>query len=195
MQLLILSLALKYGMMNGRTGFVLRQQRHKKPWGKIGVGFGNKTAIDEYATRKFARVISKGYTKNAWRKSEEINANCFTADFDPISKRTWSHDKNKSQTLTIGSDVWIGAHAFINCSKVKTIGDGAIIGSGAVVIEDVLPYSIVVGVPAKVKRFRYTPEQIETLMRVRWWDWDETAIRDNAGLLLYPHRFFERFRP
>jgi aminocyclitol acetyltransferase len=103
------------------------------------------------------------------------------------------HTENKSQPLTIGSDVWIGAHAFINCSKVKTIGNGAIIGSGAVVIDDVLPYAIVVGVPAKVKRFRYTPEQIEVLMRVRWWDWDETTIRDNAELLMYPDRFFKRF--
>jgi aminocyclitol acetyltransferase len=104
------------------------------------------------------------------------------------------HTACKSQPLTIGSDVWIGAHAFINCSKVKSIGDGAIIGSGAVVLEDVPPYAIVVGVPAKIKRYRFAPAEIETLLRVRWWDWDEASLRENAALLMHPDRFSRRFQ-
>ena len=100
---------------------------------------------------------------------------------------------DKSNLLTIGSDVWIGANAFINCSRVKSIGDGAVIGAGAVVLEDVPPYAVVAGVPAQVKRFRFTPEQIETLLRVRFWDWDDAAIRENAALLINPDQFFARF--
>lgn len=103
------------------------------------------------------------------------------------------YDTNQ-RLLTIGSDVWIGAYAFINCSKVTSIGDGAIIGSGAVVLEDVPPYAVVVGVPAKIKRYRYSPEMIETLLRVKWWDWSIDEINANADALMSPEIFMERFR-
>lgn len=83
---------------------------------------------------------------------------------------------NKANKLVIGNDVWVGSYAFINCSKVKSIGDGAIIGAGAVVLEDVPPYAVVVGVPARIKRYRYSPEVIETLLRVKWWDWSFDEI-------------------
>jgi len=99
----------------------------------------------------------------------------------------------KSNRLKIGNDVWIGANVFINFSKVKEIGDGAIIGSNAVVLEDVPPYAVVVGVPGKVKKYRYTPEQIECLLRVKWWNWTDEEINENAELLYNPDMFFERF--
>ena len=57
----------------------------------------------------------------------------------------------------IGSDVWIGAGCIIICG-VK-IGDGAIIGAGAVITKDIAPYSIMVGVPAKFIRQRFDLEQ------------------------------------
>jgi aminocyclitol acetyltransferase len=52
--------------------------------------------------------------------------------------------------MTIGSDVYIGAHAFINASTVTSSGDGAIIGSGAVILENVPPFAVVVSVPARI---------------------------------------------
>ncbi|MCL2421191.1 MAG: CatB-related O-acetyltransferase [Defluviitaleaceae bacterium] len=95
--------------------------------------------------------------------------------------------------LTIGNDVWIGANVFINGSTVTSIGDGAIIGAGAVVLEDVPPYAIVVGVPAKIKRYRYSPEMIETLLRVQWWDWSVEEINANADALMDPDVFMQQF--
>ena len=95
--------------------------------------------------------------------------------------------------ITIGSDVYIGGYAFINPSKVMSIGHGAIIGSGAVVIEDVPPYAVVVGIPAKIKRFRFSPEMIETLLRVQWWNWSVDEINANADALMSPEIFMERF--
>lgn len=55
---------------------------------------------------------------------------------------------NETAPIRIGNDVWIGAHVVI--LKGVTIGDGAIVAAGAVVRDDVAPYSIVGGVPARM---------------------------------------------
>ena len=77
--------------------------------------------------------------------------------------------------IVIGSDVWIGYEAVI-LSGV-TIGNGAVIGSRAVVTKDVPPYTIVGGVPAKPIRRRFEEAVIARLEALRWWDWDEERIR------------------
>ena len=80
----------------------------------------------------------------------------------------------------IGNDVWIGNNAIIKYG-IK-IGDGAIIGSGAVVTKDVEPYSIVGGVPAKIIKYRFPQEQIEFLINFKWWDKDLEWIKKNKEL-------------
>ena len=77
--------------------------------------------------------------------------------------------------IIIGNDVWIGYEAVIMAGV--TIGDGAIIGTRAVVTKDVAPYSIVGGVPAREIRKRFVPEVVEWLMELKWWDWPEEKIR------------------
>lgn len=77
--------------------------------------------------------------------------------------------------IVIGNDVWIGYDAVIMAGV--TIGDGAIIGTKAVVTKDVAPYSIVGGVPAKEIRKRFAPEVIKRLQEIQWWDWPEEKIR------------------
>lgn len=70
---------------------------------------------------------------------------------------------------TIGHDVWIGLGAFIKSGV--TIGTGAVIGAGAVVVEDIPPYAIALGVPARVKRYRFPEPQIARLLASRWWEY------------------------
>ena len=67
-----------------------------------------------------------------------------------------------------------------------TIGDGAIVATGAVVTKDVPPYAIVGGVPAKVIRYRHTEEQREALLEIRWWDWPREEIVKAVPLLVSP---------
>ncbi len=78
--------------------------------------------------------------------------------------------------IVIGNDVWIGYDAVIMAGV--RIGDGAIIGTRAVVTKDVEPYSIVGGVPAKEIRKRFAPELIKELMEIQWWNWPVEKIRD-----------------
>ncbi len=76
--------------------------------------------------------------------------------------------------IVIGNDVWIGYDAVIMAGV--RIGDGAIIGTRAVVTKDVEPYSIVGGVPAKEIRKRFAPDVIERLKSIQWWNWPEEKI-------------------
>jgi acetyltransferase-like isoleucine patch superfamily enzyme len=101
--------------------------------------------------------------------------------------------RSPENKVAIGNDVWIGANVFINASRCAVIGDGAIVGAGAIVLHDVPPYAIVYGQPARVQRYRFSPKQIETLLRVKWWEWDNETLDKNADLLIFPEKFFERF--
>lgn len=83
------------------------------------------------------------------------------------------------KTTEIGNDVWIGCNSVI-VEGVK-VGDGAIIGAGAVVTKDVPPYAIVVGVPAKVIKYRFTKEIVEKLLSMSWWSYDEEFLKENIN--------------
>lgn len=87
--------------------------------------------------------------------------------------------------IVVGNDVWIGYEAVILAGV--TIGDGAIIGSRAVVTKDVPPYTIVGGVPAKPIRRRYDEETIRQLETLRWWDWEEEKLRRCIGAIQSGH--------
>ena len=83
--------------------------------------------------------------------------------------------------IVVGSDVWIGTDALI-LSGVN-IGHGAVVAARSVITKDVPPYSIVGGIPAKVIKFRFNQDQIEALLKIKWWEWDELKIKDNVHLL------------
>ena len=100
----------------------------------------------------------------------------FFDEWDLDSKNITSAWDNKGDTV-IGNDVWIGYDAII-MPGVK-IGDGAIIGTRAVVTKDIPPYTIVGGVPAKPIRKRFDDKTIEKLLSIKWWNWDKEKIKQN----------------
>jgi acetyltransferase-like isoleucine patch superfamily enzyme len=83
--------------------------------------------------------------------------------------------------VTIGNDVWIADNVTI-MSGVN-IGDGAIIANNSHVVKDVEPYSIVGGNPARFINYRFTKEQIEKLLTIKWWYWDDEEINRVTQLL------------
>lgn len=87
---------------------------------------------------------------------------------------------SKGDTI-IGNDVWIGYNATIMAGV--SIGDGAIIASNATVTKDVAPYTIVGGNPAKAIRKRFSEQEIEQLLAMKWWDWGIEEITKHLNVL------------
>lgn len=82
---------------------------------------------------------------------------------------------NPTLPVVVGNDVWIGERALV-LGGVK-IGNGAVVGAGAIVTKDVPAYAIVGGVPAKIIRYRFSEEQIKVLEDMKWWNWPEGDLR------------------
>ncbi len=87
----------------------------------------------------------------------------------------YAQEFTEVEKTTVGNDVWIGARCTI--LDGVTIGDGAIIATGSVVVKDVAPYSIVGGVPAKLIKKRFNSEIIENLLNEKWWDKSKEEVR------------------
>jgi len=89
----------------------------------------------------------------------------------------------RAETI-IGNDVWIGANSTLR--RGITVGHGAIIGAHSLVLDDVPPYAIVTGAPAKIHRYRFDPDLIQELLALEWWNYDlrifkEIDVRDVKG--------------
>lgn len=69
----------------------------------------------------------------------------------------------------IGNDVWLGRNVIV--TNYANIGNGVIAGAGTIITKDVPDYAFVVGAPARIIRYRYSPEEIAALNKIAWWDW------------------------
>ncbi|MDE6393217.1 MAG: CatB-related O-acetyltransferase [Muribaculaceae bacterium] len=109
---------------------------------------------------------------------ENISSYSFIPQVESIFYPTKSCDK-PVRNINIGNDVWIGKNVTI--LQGVNIGDGAVIGTNAVIAKDIPPYAIVIGNPARIIKYRFTKDQIESLLRIRWWNWslDELKHRMN----------------
>jgi acetyltransferase-like isoleucine patch superfamily enzyme len=86
--------------------------------------------------------------------------------------------------IKIGNDVWIGADVLVHDGV--NIGDGAIIASKSVVIKDVPEYSVVGGVPAKLIKYRFSIDVINSLKKLKWWDWEFDKLKEHKELFQHP---------
>ncbi len=97
--------------------------------------------------------------------------------------------KNSDKYLIIGNDVWIGSRATLLGGI--TIGDGAIIAAGAVVVNNVPPYAIVGGVPAKIIKYRFTQPFINQLLDFQWWNKPFEWVQQKSLFFCKPDLFIK----
>lgn len=87
----------------------------------------------------------------------------------PVAFRNDKIFDDAAPKTILANDIWIGANAIIPGGV--HIGTGAIVAAGAVVVKNVPPYAVVGGNPAKILRYRFSEEQIKSLLESEWWDW------------------------
>lgn len=106
----------------------------------------------------------------------------------PIFGEAWAEHMDLLSNLpsngdtTVGHDVWFGYGATI-MPGVK-IGNGAIVATGAVVTQDVPPYAIIGGNPAKVIRYRFDETTIARLLELAWWHWPLETVTQNIKSIM-----------
>lgn len=127
------------------------------------------------------RIILGSYHRHDWHTIYPFSAPHLGTVFGS-SVREIADFSSTRGGVTIGNDVWIGAHAII-LSGV-TIGDGAVIGAGSVVSRDVAPYEIWAGNPAQFVRRRFDEETSARLQALRWWDWPKEDVEANVRWIM-----------
>lgn len=131
-----------------------------------GVKIGENSYLNAYASVEKNTVIGRYCSIG---EGCLLGAGEHPTQFLSTSPRVYGNNYNNIIKQTrIGNDVWIGAKAIVKCGI--TIGNGAIIGAGAVITKDVPPYAIVGGVPARLIRYRFDKETIEKLQQTEWWE-------------------------
>ncbi len=136
-------------------------------------GVMNNIIIGKYCSLATGIVVDGGFNHN----TEFISTYPFK-----VMKNVEANDINTCRgDIIIGNDVWIGEDVLIMSGV--TIGDGAIIGARSVITKDVDPYSITVGIPGKIKKYRYNSEAIYKLLDIKWWNWNDQKVLENAHLL------------
>ena len=135
---------------------------------------------DRLIIGKFCSIAcgAKFLFNSANHKMASLSTYTFPLFFEEwgLKKENVAQAWDQKGDIMIGNDVWIGYEAVI-LSGV-TIGDGAVIGCRAVVTNDIPPYTIVGGVPAKPIRKRFDEETIKELQKIKWWDWPEEKITE-----------------
>ncbi|MGM1065278.1 CatB-related O-acetyltransferase [Saccharothrix sp. Mg75] len=82
----------------------------------------------------------------------------------------------------VGNDVWFGYGSIV--MPGVTIGDGAIVATGSVVVSDVPPYTVVGGNPARPVKPRFPEDDVARLLRARWWDWPVELITEHVRTIM-----------
>jgi acetyltransferase-like isoleucine patch superfamily enzyme len=117
-------------------------------------------------------------------KNDEVIINNISYKVSGIKEELRPEKSN----IIIGNDVWIGMNATI-LPGVK-IGNGVTILAGAVVSDDIPDYAIAGGVPARIIKLKHSPEGIEKLKKISWWNWSEEKIKLNINDFYLPTDIF-----
>lgn len=145
---------------------------------EIGTSFGKNCLIDSqssvgpYTSINNYSMVTKSKIGNYCSIGNFVTIGPGEHDLSQISTSSIFY-KNAYNELTkkkcvIGNDVWIGNFALIR--RGVTVGDGAVIGAHAVVTKDVPPFTVVAGVPAEIKRFRFDDSIIKCITESKWWE-------------------------
>lgn len=105
----------------------------------------------------------------------------FSYIHEAIFPNIQNDSKDTKGNVIIGNDVWIGENVTIMSGI--TIGDGSVIANNSHIVKNVVPYSLFGGNPAKLIKYRFSKKQIESLLEIKWWNWEDEKIIQFADVL------------
>lgn len=160
-------------------------------WAKIKRGasvgaytyVGNDTVLDNAHVGRFCSIADHCHIGMPSHDVQMLSTSPVFTIRHNAAKTQWAEedfDDYESRPVTICNDVWIATHALIMGGI--TIGNGAVVAAGTVVTKDVPPYAIVGGVPAKVIRYRFSPETIALLEESKWWNLPAQTLKKHYTL-------------
>jgi len=171
------------------VGAFLRDRKElaaRYPQYKIGRGSYGPLRIESYGDTCTLEIgafcsIAKGVTVLLGGEHRTEWISMYPFDRKYFVNRKIPHSSFAKGNVIIGNDVWIG-HDVLILSGTE-IGDGAVIAARSVVRGKVEPYSIYAGSPARFVRYRFTSAEINSLKKIRWWNWDDSHIAEQSNIL------------
>ena len=165
--------------------------RKAKVYGRVQV---SNSTMDDYSyvgrdariiysdIGKFCSIAGEAKVGMGTHTLDKISTSPVFTESNNATKHRWVDysTENPYRRVKVGNDVWIGTRAMIMGGV--TIGDGAVVGAGAIVTRDVPPYAVVVGVPARVIKYRFSQEQINMLLDHPWWSLPEKKLKERIRL-------------
>ena len=151
-----------------------RSKKYITRWGEGSYGIPSIISYDKHSSVAVGNYVSIASGVHFLLGANHKMGCITTYPWDKVNTTKNTFDASERGNITIGNDVWIGYGATI-IGEV-TIGNGAIVGALALVVDDVPPYAVVGGVPARVIKYRFSEENIKNLEAIAWWNWGKRII-------------------
>ena len=126
------------------------------------------------------RFVMPGANHASWDPRRSRSGS--SAATGPRRRWTWSCRRRAAATPSSATTCGSATEALV--MPGVTIGDGAIVAAGSVVVGDVRPYAVVGGNPARELRRRYDDADVERLLRAAWWDWPVELVTEHARTIM-----------
>jgi acetyltransferase-like isoleucine patch superfamily enzyme len=153
-----------------------------------GEGLGERLYWVSEPDKGIYNAMNKGILKANGEYCLFLNSGDWLYDNDVLND---VFSISPTEDIVYGNDVFIGANVTI--LDGVTIGDGAVIGAGAVVSKDIPPYAIAVGCPIRILKYRFEPEQIDKLLKIKWWEFDEDKLKDVERMFFDVDMFMDKY--
>ncbi|UAL08906.1 CatB-related O-acetyltransferase [Caulobacter segnis] len=176
----------------------LRLRKFFKKWFDVEVGLYSYGCFDPKRMprgMRIGRYCSFATSSYFFPRNHGVSYIGLTPYFYNSALGILSHDNIQNVSFVVEDDVWVGHNVTVT-SKAHTLGRGSVIAANSVVTAPVPRYSIVAGNPARVIKYRFSPDVIDKIESTRWWDGNIDDIRnmitERPELCFHPETYFDK---